>query len=118
LIKNSITLDLESKIVTAKLPFINDPSVKLSSNKEKALKIYYQQLRKLNKEENQTNKADIIKSERKMQDLRYVDYVENLPESVQKSLSNQIQHYIPWRKSLSNQIQQYIPWRAVWKHPM
>ena len=95
LIKNSITIDLESKVITAKLPFISEPSVKLSPNKEKALKIYYQQLRKLNKPENQTDKNDIIISERKMQELGYVDFVENLPESVQQSLSTQFQHFIP-----------------------
>ncbi|XP_066918685.1 uncharacterized protein [Clytia hemisphaerica] len=97
LIKKSITINTESKVVTAKLPFIHEPSIKLSSNEDKALKIYYQQLRKLNKAENLTDKQDIILSEKKMQDLGYVDYVENLPESVQQSLSNQLHHFIPWR---------------------
>ena len=97
LIKNSITLDLQSKVVTAKLPFINDPSIKLASNEKKAMKIYQQQIRKLNRPENTTDKDDIIKSEKKMQDLGYVDYVENLPENIQQSLTNQMQHFIPWR---------------------
>lgn len=66
LIKNSITIDLNSKIVTAKPPFISNPQIKLLSNKEKALKIYYQQLRKLNKEEHLTDRTDIIDSERKL----------------------------------------------------
>ena len=97
LIKKSITIDTESKIVTAKLPFIHEPSVKLSSNEDKALKIYYQQLRKLNKAENLTDKQEVILSEKKMQDLGFVDYVENLPESIQQSLSTQLHHFIPWR---------------------
>ena len=97
LIKNSIRLDLKTNIITAKLPFMNDPQTKLAPNKDKALKIYFQQLRKLNKDENFTDKEDIINSEHKLHELGYVQYVEDLPEVTQQMLKRQFQHFIPWR---------------------
>ena len=61
LIKDSIQINQDSHIITAKLPFTYDPLLKLASNKEKASKILYQQqLRKLNKPENFIDKEDII----------------------------------------------------------
>ena len=74
--------------------------VKLSNNKDIALKIYNQQLRKLNK--NLQDKADVITSENKLQRLRHVDYVQNLSQEQQRMLSEAEMKY-------------YIPWRAVWK---
>ena len=68
--------------------------VKLSNNKNIALKIYNQQLRKLNK--NLQDKADIITSENKFQRLGHVDYVQKL--SQQRMLSEtDMKYYIPWR---------------------
>ena len=52
--------------------------VKLSNNKDIALKIYNQQLRKLSK--NLQDKADVITSENKLQRLGHVDYVHNLSQ--------------------------------------
>ena len=53
--------------------------VKLSKNKDIALKIYNQQLRKLSK--NLQDKADVITSENKLhQHLGHVDYVHNLSQ--------------------------------------
>ena len=74
--------------------------VKLSNNKNIALKIYNQQLRKLNK--NLQDKADVITSENKLQRLGHVDYVQNLSQEQQRMLSEAEMKY-------------YIPWRAVWK---
>ena len=74
--------------------------VKLSNNKNIALKIYNQQLRKLNK--NLQDKADVITSENKLQRLGHVDYVQNLSQEQQHMLSEMDMKY-------------YIPWRAVWK---
>ena len=48
-INDSVTLDLTNNIITATLPFIHSPTLKLAANKDKALKVYIQQLRKLNK---------------------------------------------------------------------
>ena len=84
------------------LPFTADPTSRLSNNKYKALKIYKQQLDKLNKPCNLKDKDDIITSEAKLQQLGFVDYFKNLPSNLQSMLQN-------------HAIQHYIPWRAVWK---
>ena len=84
---------------TASLPLMNNPSIKLAHNKERALKVYNQQIKKLN--QNIDDKQDAIESEEKLQQLGYVDYVRNLKPEQQAIL----------RKS---EIQNFIPWRVVW----
>ena len=101
IINASITFDSITNTVTAKLPLIQDPS-RLTPNKNIAMKVYNQQLRKLNKEENHQDKLDIITSERKLETLGFVGYVEDLPPLLQEMLH-------------SSSMQNYIPWRAVWK---
>eukprot|EP00111_Clytia_hemisphaerica_P012988 TCONS_00038171-protein len=64
------------------------------------MKVYLQQVNRLNKYEQ--NKQDVIKSERKLQDLGHVDFVRNLPIKSQHALQ-------------ANVTKNYIPWRAVWK---
>ena len=78
---------------------MNNPSIKLAHNKERALKVYNQQIKKLN--QNIDDKKDIVESEEKLQQLGYVDYVRNLKPEQQEML----------RRS---EIQNFIPWRAVW----
>ena len=102
LINQSVKLDLNTNTVTATLPLLQDPSIRLSPNKDIAMKVYQQQLKKLNKVENQQDKQDIIASEKKLQDLGFVDYVHNLPADQQQMLK-------------SSTVQNFIPWRAVWK---
>ena len=93
-------MDIENRVSTASLPLLHNPEIKLAHNKHKALKVYFQQLRKLNKEP--TDKADVIASEQKLQSMGYVDYVENLTTQQQQILAN-------------NNVINYIPWSAVWK---
>ena len=100
LIDKSVQVNPGNRCTTAKLPFIHNPMVKLSNNKDIALKIYNQQLRKLNK--NLQDKANVITSENKLQRLGHVDYVQNLSQEQQRMLSEAEMKY-------------YIPWRAVWK---
>ena len=100
LIDSSITLDLGNKQIIAKLPFVEDPSKKLAPNKSTALKIYNQQLKKLN--QNPVDKSEILESESKMQQLGFVDYVENLTSEQQDMLQK-------------SPAQNFIPWRVVWK---
>lgn len=102
IINSSITVDLESKTATALLPFIADPEARLVNNKDKAMKTYQQQVRKLNHPNNQKDKQDVLESEAKLQQLGYVEYVCNLPKEDQDQLQTCKMHY-------------YIPWRAVWK---
>ena len=100
LIDKSVQVNTGNRCTTAKLPFIHNPMVKLSNNKNIALKIYNQQLRKLNK--NLQDKADVITSENKLQRLGHVDYVQNLSQEQQRMLPEAEMKY-------------YIPWRSVWK---
>ena len=93
LINESIKFDPQSQTIIAKLSFIHNPAVKLAPNKNKALKIYQQQLKKLNNESNLGDKMDIIKSENKLQELGFV----NLSPEMQHKLNHQHQHYIAWR---------------------
>ena len=99
LINKSVNVEPENKRVIAKLPLLNNPEIALANNKEKALKIYVQQCKKLSR--NAKDKDDVIASEKKMQALGFVDYVKNLPHDQQMMLQNSKVHY-------------YIPWRAVW----
>ena len=48
IINSSMKVDVKNHITTASLPFIRDPAAKLAPNKTKAMKVYKQQLKKLN----------------------------------------------------------------------
>lgn len=100
LIDSSMKIDPQTNTITATLPFIADPITHLSPNKDIALKIYYQQLRKLNNAP--SDKADIIASESKLHKLGFVDFVDNLTQKQQSMLRD-------------SPIQNFIPWRVVWK---
>ena len=47
-IKKSVTVDTDRRITTALLPLMFNPLHKLAPNKDKALRIYNQQVKKLN----------------------------------------------------------------------
>uniref|UniRef100_A0A7M6DQR2 Peptidase aspartic putative domain-containing protein n=1 Tax=Clytia hemisphaerica TaxID=252671 RepID=A0A7M6DQR2_9CNID len=100
LINKSIIVKSDEQVTIATLPFIQDPITRLVPNRSRALKVYNQQVSKLNR--HPEDKSDVLESERKLQRLGHVDYVNNLPKDQQDQLS-------------SNAIQNYIPWRAVWK---
>merc|ERR1711965_358822 len=100
IINKSVFVDTNKGKTEAKLPFIQDPSRNLAPNKEKALAVYNSQVRRLSKDFK--DREDAIKSEAKLQDLGFVDYVENLSESQQKILKE-------------SPIQNFIPWLVVWK---
>ena len=99
-INRSVKVDSVNRTTVATLPFMHDPMIKLQPNKHKALSVYNQQLKKLNK--NLKDKDDVITSEGKLQSLGHVDYIKNLSRELQFMLKN-------------HPIQNYIPWRAVWK---
>ncbi|XP_066927799.1 uncharacterized protein [Clytia hemisphaerica] len=102
IINKSVTIDFDKSITTAHLPFTADPTKRLSNNREKAMKVYQQQIKKLNNPKNFQDKQDILESEGKLHQLGYVDYVTNLSPRIQANLQNE-------------QVQYTIPWRAVWK---
>jgi len=97
LINNSIRINKDASEITASLPFIQNPQIKLAPNKERAMKVFLQQIRKLNKVENLKDKDDVLNSEKKLHNLGFVDYVRNLPNDIQQKLQMQIRHFIPWR---------------------
>ena len=99
-INQSVIVDTKNGSSMATLPLMFDPSTHLVPNRDIALKVYNQQLKRLSK--NNKDKEDVINSEKKLQTLGYVEYVKHLPTAIQKSLN-------------SNSIQNFIPWQAVWK---
>ena len=92
-------VDIDNQRTTALLPLMSNPAVKLAPNKNKALQIYNQQVKKLS--QNPQDKKDVIESEAKLQQLGHVDFVKNLTPDQQEILRN-------------NPIQNFIPWRGVW----
>ena len=99
LINKSVTVDIENRICTAKLPVIRNPSRKLAPTKNKALAIYNQQVKKL--ENNPKDKQDVIASEAKLNALGHVCYSKDLSTELQKMLQEHpVQNYILWRTVL------------------
>ena len=103
-------MDLSRRITTASLPFIYDPTIKLCNNKDVALHIYCQQLRKLNK--NPEDMSDILNAEAMLQKLQFVEFVKNLSSQDQEMLKNSpMKHFILWR--IGNQNSVSTPCRPV-----
>ena len=98
-ISKSVTVDTDRRITTALLPLMFNPLHKLDPNKDKALRIYNQQVKKLN--QNPQDKEDVIKSDGKLQSLGHVEFVRNLTPEQQEMLTK-------------NPVQNFIAWRAVW----
>ena len=64
IINSSVKANREKQITTASFPFMHNPVIKLAHNKDIALKVFNQQVKKLNK--NPKDKADVIESEAKL----------------------------------------------------
>ena len=60
----SVKVDVASQGTIASLQLMNNPSIKLAHNKERALNEYNQQIKKLN--HNTDDKKDVIESEGKL----------------------------------------------------
>jgi len=67
LTNSSINVDVETCTISASLPFITDPHQRLANNKDREIKVYQQQLWKLNQPANSQDLKDIIESEQKLQ---------------------------------------------------
>ena len=63
IINKSVYVDVAKGVTIVKLPFLVGPENKLNPNKNKALKVYTSQVRRLDK--NQKDKNDMIMSEQK-----------------------------------------------------
>ena len=97
IIERSVDVDPVDGVTTARLPFVvDDPDSRLAPNEFEALKVYKGQVRKLN--ENLDDKMSVIESERKLQDLGFVDYFSNLtPDEQALILGEKVRYHIPWR---------------------
>ena len=82
LINNSVSVHTKNQVAIASLLLTHSPEKRLAPDRHKAEKVYKQQLRKLvNKPEE--DKEEVLKSEEKLQQLGYVDYVSNLSDETQ-----------------------------------
>ena len=81
-------------------PSFNNPYIKLTSNKYIALRVYNQQIKKLDK--SAKDKFDVIQSVTTLQNLGFVDFFSNLSNEEQEMLNESEMKY-------------YIPWRVLWK---
>ena len=99
LIEQNVVVDPDKGVTTCKLPFLVDPDSRLVPNEQVALKVFRQQVKKLN--DSPEDKAMVIESQQKLQDLGFVDYVSNLTEEEKLLI-------------LDSEVKYFIPWRAVW----
>ena len=96
MLRKSIEVDPIQKKSIASLPFIRNPEVTLAPNKLKTKKTYMQQVKKLSK--SKEDKEAVLKSEKKLQDLGYVEWVKNLsPDQQQRLRDSPIQNFIARR---------------------
>ena len=96
LIDRSVEVDADKCRTTAVLPFVVNPDSRLGPSEPGALKVFRAQLKKLNSESN--DKIAVLDSEKKLQDLGFVDYFSNLTEEQKAAImGGKVRHFIPWR---------------------
>ena len=96
LISKCVIVNLATKTTSHKLPLIADPEKRLAPNRDRAMKVYQQQVKKLNKSSDE--RKAVLESERKLQELGFVDWMDNLSSEDQEMLRRSpIQNYLPWR---------------------
>ena len=103
LIEKSVSVNLEERYSSASMPFLANPDTRLISNEEPSRKIFDSQVRKLSKSER--DRQDAINSEQKLQDMGYVEWLDNVPEEDQKMiLESPVRYVIPWLIAYSKSI--------------
>ena len=95
----SVTVNPEKGEVTALLPFLCDPTKRLKSNYHIAEKIYFSQVRKLQKVEK--DRADVVSAFKKLIDMNYITKLTDLSKEDQNLIN-------------SSEVKYFIPWTAVW----
>ena len=69
---------------------------RLSLNEHITRRIYDGQVKRL--EKYQEDRIEVIQSERKLQELGFVDFVSNLTLEQRQNIANSpVKHFIPWR---------------------
>ena len=99
IINRCVKVNVDQGVTMAKLPFVTDPDKRLVPNEKMALRVYEGQVRKL--DSMPQDKLAVIQSEAKLQDLGFVDFVDNLPQEDKELI-------------LNSRVKYFIPWRAVW----
>ena len=95
-IRNSVTIDLAKKKITARIPLRGDEGKFLSNNRQIALKVLQSQCVKVINDPEA--KKSVVKSFHKLLDNGYAVNFEDLPDEHKKLiLSKEVQHYLPWR---------------------
>ena len=94
LIESCVSLDVENRVVIAKLPFIQDPAEKLRPNRRIAEKVFQTQMRLIKR--NPEMREDVMKSHEKLAAKGHVVAVKDLPPDLQKS-TLEGGYFIPWR---------------------
>ena len=99
----SVTVNTLENFCSAYLPFTADPDLKLVTNADSSSKVYFSQVRSLNKSHDDL--LAVIEAEGKLQKLGYVDYLENLSKEDQGLiLDKPVMYYIPWRVAWSKSV--------------
>ena len=103
LIEQCVQVDIEHAITIARLPFLADPDSRLAPNESIAQKVFRSQLIKLNAKPE--DKKSVLESENKLQEMGYVEYVDNLDPDVRDSIVNaEVKYFIPWRPVWSGSV--------------
>ena len=103
LIDKNVTVNIEEGYCSTNMPFLADPDTRLVSNEQTAKKVYNSQIRILSKSEK--DRKDTLDSEKKLHDLGYVDWLENLEaEDRNAILQSAVKYVIPWRVVYSGSV--------------
>ena len=112
LISRCVTVDLDKGISSARLPFVVEPDnrIAVTEQQQMALKVFQSQVRNLSTKDKE--RAAVIESERKLQELGFVDWLHNLSPEEQALIIELIQYLIPWR-AVHNENSVSTPTRVV-----
>ena len=95
-INRSVVVDLEEKSCKAVLPFLCDPVNRLAPNAHIAKKVYLSVTKSLRGKE--LEKEAVRKADKKLMDLGFNDYLDNLSDEERKVILNSpLMHFLPWR---------------------
>ena len=115
LVKRCVTVNPEKGVSSARLPFVTNPDTRIAVDEQKnlALRVFNGQVKSLNLAGKEKDKAAVIESERKLQDLGFVDWLDNLGQDEQDLvLKSGVYYVIPWR-AVHNENSVSTPTRLV-----
>ena len=97
IIERNVIVDVVAGKTSHFLPFVTDPDSRIDpvSQERLALQVYKGSVKRLHDKPGE--KDSIIQSEKKLHDLGYVDWVDNLPSDIQDMIRSKVKYIIPWR---------------------